>query len=71
MAYITTTGRNEQSVLRKLLSGFVEGVTNYMEHQSRQDVVARLEAKSDDELAKMGITRDGIVQYVFRDRFHI
>ncbi|WP_417807597.1 hypothetical protein [Thioclava sp.] len=71
MAFITTNARGEHSILRKLISGLAEGITNYMEYHSRQDIIARLEAKSDSELAAMGITRDGIVQHVFRDRFHI
>ncbi|MBN2740510.1 MAG: hypothetical protein JXR35_06365 [Rhodobacteraceae bacterium] len=71
MAFITTTDRNEQSIFSKLLHGFVEGMANYMERQSRQHIIADLEAKSDAELTAMGITRDGILQYVFRDRFYI
>lgn len=34
---------------------------------SRHSQIAALEAKSDEELAKLGITRDRIVHYVFRD----
>ncbi|KEO59232.1 hypothetical protein [Thioclava indica] len=71
MAFITANAHGEQSFLRKLISGLAEGITNYMEYHSRQDVIARLEAKSDAELAAMGITRDGIVQHVFRDRFYM
>ncbi|KGJ03724.1 hypothetical protein SAMN04487972_11750 [Paracoccus halophilus] len=40
----------------------------YMTAQSRHQQVAALDAKSDEELARMGITRDRIVHYVFRDR---
>ena len=71
MAFMTTAQRGEHSILSRLYHGFAEGIVNYMERQSRQDTIARLEAKSDAELAAMGITREGIVQHVFRDRFYI
>ena len=38
-----------------------------MDARSRQDKIAALEAKTDEELAQMGISRDRIVQHVFRD----
>ncbi|WP_374633444.1 hypothetical protein [Paracoccus sp. (in: a-proteobacteria)] len=44
-----------------------EGLVSYMESRSRHSQIAALEAKSDEELAKLGITRDRIVHYVFRD----
>jgi hypothetical protein len=48
-----------------------QGMNAYMERRSRMDQITRLEAKSDDELAKMGIQRDRIVQHVFRDLFYV
>jgi uncharacterized protein YjiS (DUF1127 family) len=44
-----------------------EGLNAYIDTRSRQREIAALDAKSDEELAKMGITRDRIVHYVFRD----
>ncbi|MBP8931332.1 MAG: hypothetical protein KBG46_08650 [Paracoccus sp.] len=44
-----------------------EGLNAYMNARTRQAEIAALEAKSDEELAKLGITRDRIVHYVFRD----
>lgn len=44
-----------------------QGLNAYIETRSRQHEIAALEAKSDEELAKLGITRDRIVHYVFRD----
>ena len=38
------------------------------EAQSRNGQIARLEARSDAELARMGLTREGIVAHVFRDK---
>ena len=39
--------------------------------QARFDQVQALQAKSDAELAKMGLKRDEIVHYVFRDMLHL
>lgn len=41
------------------------------EANSRGDRIEALEAKSDAELAAMGIKRDQIVHHVFRDLYHI
>lgn len=40
------------------------------EKSSRRDQIAALEAKSDAELAKMGIKRDNIAYHVFNDLFY-
>lgn len=42
--------------------------TLVMEAQSRANQVQALQNKSDTELAKLGITRDQIPYYVFRDK---
>jgi len=39
--------------------------------QARFDQIQRLQALSDDELAKRGIARDDIVRHVYRDLFYI
>lgn len=44
-----------------------QGMNAYVESHSRRDRIEALEAKSDEELARMGLTRDRIVAYVFRD----
>lgn len=46
-------------------------MASYMERRSRADQIARLNALSDAQLSKMGITRDGIPAYVFRDMFYV
>ncbi|MBB3993016.1 uncharacterized protein YjiS (DUF1127 family) [Sulfitobacter undariae] len=57
-----------------VLGRFFTGIFNFMikiaESSSRCEQVAALQAKSDDELAAMGIKRDEIVHFVFRDRFY-
>lgn len=70
MAYITADHAHASE-----RSGFwatwIEKFERYGHRRSRRDQVEALQAKSDDELAKMGIQRDLIVQYVFRDVFVI
>ncbi|WP_407495282.1 hypothetical protein [Pseudooceanicola sp. MF1-13] len=65
----------ESAGVRAALSNFFDavgrGLTTYMERRSRADQIAALNAKSDAELAKLGITRDGIPAYVFRDLFYV
>ncbi|MDP5308494.1 hypothetical protein [Paracoccus spongiarum] len=44
-----------------------QGLNAYVETRARRDRIEALEAKSDEELARMGLTRDGIIAHVFRD----
>ena len=48
-----------------------QGMNAYMHRKSRMDEIEALHAKSDAELAEIGITRDDIPRYVFRDTFYI
>jgi len=41
------------------------------ESQTRMQKIERLQALSDAELAERGLTRDAIVQHVFRDIFYL
>lgn len=52
----------------RLLDKFRRGADRYIEHHSRRAQIEALEAKSDEDLAKLGITRDRIVHHVFADR---
>ncbi|MFC3571113.1 hypothetical protein [Paracoccus sp. TOH] len=47
------------------------GTEAYIASRSRRAEIEALEAKSDAELARMGLTRDRIALYVFADRFYI
>ena len=40
------------------------------EASPRMREIQRLQAMSDEDLAARGLTREGIVQHVFRDKFH-
>jgi len=53
------------------LSGLTRGLTLYAEHSTRNDQVQKLNAKTDGELAAMGLKRDDIVRHVYRDIFFV
>lgn len=52
-----------------LWAGLRSGFLSHQEGQRRIDEVRRLQAKSDAELAALGLSRDRIVHFVFRDMF--
>lgn len=60
-----------RAVLKTALGTIGDWMVRVGEANSRSDQIERLSAMSDAELARRGITRDRIVQYVFRDLSHI
>lgn len=62
-----------EKTLREIVDDFFvglgQGVSAYRVRESRMAEIRRLDAKSDAELKDMGLTRDRIPQYVFRDLF--
>ncbi|WBU65398.1 hypothetical protein [Paracoccus aerodenitrificans] len=58
--------------LRDRVASFFSAIGRLIEDaayaQSRAPQIEALYAKSDEELARLGIKRDEIVYYVFRDR---
>jgi uncharacterized protein YjiS (DUF1127 family) len=52
-------------------AGLRAGFEAFQERHSRLAEVRRLDAMSDDELAKLGVSRDRIVHYVFRDKLFV
>jgi hypothetical protein len=52
-------------------AGLGMGFNAYLERQGRIAEIERLNAMSDDELAKLGIARDRIPHHVFRDLFYL
>ena len=70
---ILTAPRN--SAIREKVDAFFatvgHGMNAYMERRSRMGQIQALEAKTDAELAKMGIKRERIVHHVFRDLFYV
>jgi len=57
--------------LDRVFAGMGQGFNAYGERVARYEKIRRLHAKSDEELARMGLTRDGIVQHVFADLFYL
>lgn len=57
--------------IRRRIDGFLmrfgDGMNAYLDAHSRRDRIEALEAKSDEELAAMGLRRDQITRHVFRD----
>lgn len=64
-----------KNTLRARLSGISASLarvfSRIIESQSRIRQIESLNAKSDAELAKLGITRDRIPYHVFRDRAYL
>lgn len=68
MAYtITRISPRIRARLDELTSRMGRSLDNYVDSRSRRAEIEALEAKSDEELARMGLTRDRIVAHVFRD----
>ncbi|WP_010141739.1 hypothetical protein [Oceanicola sp. S124] len=57
--------------LAGLMASISAGMVAYMERRTRSEQIAVLQSKSDEELAKLGINRDEIPAYVFRDLFYV
>jgi len=60
-----------KSGLDTILAGIGRAFGAYLHQRSRVDQIDALNAKSDAELDRMGLTRDEIVPFVFRDTFYI
>lgn len=52
-------------------ASIAKGMETYAHHLSRMDQVEALNAKTDAELAALGVSRDEIPRYVFRDLFYV
>lgn len=70
MATLTTntTVRNPLAAFGAAILTWFE---TYSDQKSRRSEINALEAKSDAELAQMGLTRERIPHFVFRDLFYI
>lgn len=70
MAYISvpTLGTTIREQADRLFTRLGQGFNAYLELRSRRDQIERLMEMTDAELAARGLTRDGIVQHVFRDK---
>jgi uncharacterized protein YjiS (DUF1127 family) len=52
-------------------AGLGQGMNAYILCKSRMADIVALNAKTDAELAALGITRDDIPRHVFRDMFYV
>ncbi|PWE31044.1 hypothetical protein C4N9_04650 [Pararhodobacter marinus] len=69
MAYTATTPAYPRLLtkLDALRATFARAFDALIEARSRRNEIERLQKMSDTQLARLGLTRDGIVQHVFRD----
>lgn len=67
MALARTRDGASGHFLTEILEGLTRGLSRIAETNSRIREVERLQAKSDSELARMGLNREGITMHVFRD----
>ncbi|MEQ9039286.1 MAG: hypothetical protein RIE24_13130 [Silicimonas sp.] len=52
-------------------NGLTRGLTAYADRHARMDQIRALNAKTDDELLAMGLTRADIPRHVYRDIFFV
>ncbi|WP_306152575.1 hypothetical protein [Roseovarius sp. MMSF_3281] len=75
MTTLTTDIHAERRGFRAHFAGFLTSLARGFEAHayaaSRRDKIEALQAKSDAELAELGIKRDEIVHYVYRDLFYM
>lgn len=55
----------------RVLASLGQGFNAYLERLARTDQINRLNAMTDAELARIGLTRQDIPFHVFRDLMHI
>lgn len=60
-----------KSVLDAILAGLGRAFGTYLHQRSRIDQIDALHAKSDAELERIGLARDDIARFVFRDTFYL
>ena len=65
-----TPSTSPLSAFERFISNLGTRYEGYTRVRSRRDEIEMLEAKSDAELAEMGIRRDGIACHVFKDKFY-
>lgn len=61
----------KQGFFSRLFASLARGLEAHHHVASRRDAIEKLEAKSDEDLAKMGLKREDIPYHVFRDLFYV
>ncbi|MEO1138795.1 MAG: hypothetical protein AAFW87_04990 [Pseudomonadota bacterium] len=69
---MTTAPTNviHEGFFTRLVNRLTDRFEQHAQATSRRAAIEALEAKSDRELAEMGLRRDEIAHYVFRDLFY-
>ncbi|MCZ0813348.1 MAG: hypothetical protein ACQEVT_13490 [Pseudomonadota bacterium] len=57
--------------LKSMFAALAVGFEAHAHHASRRDQIEALEAKTDEELAGIGVRREDIVHHVYRDLFYV
>lgn len=65
------SARRAMTAIGKVFKGIGDSYVQAALASSRLDLVQKLNGKSDAELADLGIKREDIVQFAFRDLYHI
>jgi len=70
MAYVSQSDLRStvRAQMDRFFASIGQGFNAYLVALSRSEQVETLMGYSDEQLARLGITRDRIVEYVFRDR---
>lgn len=71
MTFIDFASASAAPRARGILARIGEGFARLARAQSRVSEVERLSAKSDADLARMGLRREDIARHVFRDILYI
>ncbi len=71
MATTTANGFSFSGLFSGMGSSFYNALIRMGEARSRTDQIEALNAKSDAELAELGLRREDIARFVFRDMLHI
>lgn len=71
MATLTTNTTGNRNPLFAFGAAILAWFENYADSKSRRAEYEALQAMSDADLSKMGLTREDIPHYVFRDLYYV
>lgn len=71
MATLTTNTTGTRNPLASFGVAILNWFETYAEAKTRRSEIDALEALTDKELADMGLSRDRIAHYVFRDLYYV
>ncbi|GAA4225626.1 DUF1127 domain-containing protein [Sagittula sp. NFXS13] len=71
MAHITHDAARSGNFFADFFNGLLDGMARIAESGHRMKEIERLQAMSDADLAKRGLTRDRIAHHVFRDVLYV